>query len=114
MNIESFRDFCIKKKGVTESFPFDNETIVYKVGGRIFALTNIDSFESVNLKCDPDYALELREHYQAVSPGYHMNKKHWNTVKINGSLKDSVIFQWIDQSYALVLKGLPAKVRENL
>jgi predicted DNA-binding protein (MmcQ/YjbR family) len=114
MNIETFRDHCITKTGVSEEFPFDNETLVYKVGGKMFALTNIDLFESVNLKCDPMLALELRERYHAVIPGYHMNKKHWNTIKMDGSIPDSILFEWIDHSYDLVYKSLPKKIKENL
>lgn len=114
LNIETFRNHCIQKQGVTEEFPFDSETLAYKVGGKIFALTNIELFESINLKCDPERAVELRERYDAVTPGFHMNKKHWNTVKIDGSLPDSLIFDWIDHSYDLVFKGLPLNVKENL
>jgi len=114
MNIETFRNHCITKKGVTEEFPFDNMTLVFKVGGKMFALTNVDFFKSVNLKCDPILALELRERYEAVIPGFHMNKKHWNTVKIDGSIPDSLIFEWIDHSYDLVFRGLSGKIKDNL
>jgi len=114
MNIETFRDYCIGKSGVSEEFPFDNETLVFKVGGKMFALTNIDVFESVNLKCDPMLALELREQYHAVVPGFHMNKKHWNTIKIDGSIPDNMLFEWVDHSYDLVYESLPQKIKENL
>jgi predicted DNA-binding protein (MmcQ/YjbR family) len=114
MDIESYRNYCLRKKGVTEDFPFDNETLVYKVGGKIFALTNIDLFDSINMKCDPIRALELRERYDAIIPGFHMNKRHWNTVKIDGTLPDTLILEMIDHSYTLVLNGLPRFIKENL
>ena len=79
MNIEEYREYCIGKPGVTEGFPFDLNTLVFKVMGKMFALTNVDLFVSINLKCDPDYAIELREQYEGIKPGYHMSKKHWNT-----------------------------------
>ncbi len=102
MNIESLRDFCLKKERATESFPFGDDTLVFKVDGKIFALVNLEGDLSINLKCDPGYAIELRERYQSVTPGYHMNKKHWNTVSIDGSVPDREIFHWIDHSYDLV------------
>lgn len=114
MNIENFREFCISKKGVSEEMPFDDKVLVFKVMGKIFALTDIDDFESINVKCDPDKALELREKYQAVSPGYHMNKKHWNTIQMNGELDDQQIKHWINHSYELVVSKLPKKTREEL
>ena len=106
MNIEQFRNHCLKKKGVTEEFPFGNETLVYKVMGKLFALAGVDNFESINLKCDPEEAVLLREKYDAVQPGYHMNKKHWNTVMLDGSLTDKLVFKLIDDSYNLVAAGL--------
>jgi predicted DNA-binding protein (MmcQ/YjbR family) len=85
MNIEQIREYCLKKKGVTEEFPFDEETLVFKVMGKIFILASLDSIPlQFNLKCDPEKAIELREEYEAVQPGYHMNKRHWNTVIIDG------------------------------
>jgi predicted DNA-binding protein (MmcQ/YjbR family) len=102
MDIESLREYCIKKKGVTESFPFGDDTLVFKTGEKIFALVNLEGDLSVNLKCDPAYALELRERYSSVTPGYHMNKKHWNTVMLDGTVPDKEIFSWIDHSYNLV------------
>jgi len=102
MDIESLRDYCIKKKRVTESFPFGDETLVFKAGEKIFALVNLEGDLSLNLKCDPAYALELRERYSSVTPGYHMNKKHWNTVMLDGTIPDKEIFSWIDHSYNLV------------
>ena len=104
MNIESLREYCISKQYVTESFPFDDETLVFKASGRIFALVSLEGDFTINLKCDPAFALELRERYPAVIPGYHMNKKHWNTVVLDGSIPDKEVFSWIDQSYDLVLK----------
>jgi predicted DNA-binding protein (MmcQ/YjbR family) len=102
MNIEIIRDYCISKKGVTESLPFGDDTLVFKRAGKIFVLANLDGDLSINLKCDPAFALELREKYASVIPGYHMNKKHWNTVLVDGSIPDKEILEWIDQSYDLV------------
>ena len=104
MNIEILRDYCISNRNVTESFPFGDDTLVFKTGGKIFALVNLEGELRLNLKCDPVVAIELRERYSAVSPGYHMNKKHWNTVRIDGSVPDNVLYSWIDHSYDLVLK----------
>jgi predicted DNA-binding protein (MmcQ/YjbR family) len=92
-------------KGVTEEFPFGVDTLVFKVNGKMFALTNIENFESINLKSLPEDAVQLREQYTAVQPGYHMNKKHWNTVIMDGSVSDKLVKEWIDQSYNLVIKG---------
>lgn len=114
MHIEDYRNYCIAKPGVSEEFPFDNETLVFKVMGKMFALANIERFVSVNLKCDPELALMLRESYDGVKPGYHMNKKHWNTVMVDASIDDSTIYEWIDHSYDLVVKGLPKKLRSEL
>jgi predicted DNA-binding protein (MmcQ/YjbR family) len=114
MHIESFRDYCLSKKGVTEDFPFDEDTIVFKVMGKIFALADVDRFESVNLKCDPELVPVLREQYPAVQPGYHMNKKHWNTVLMDGSVPDRLLQEWIDHSYDLVVSGLTGKQRSIL
>lgn len=105
MNIEILREFCISKKYVTESFPFDDDTLVFKAGGRVFALVNLEGDLSINLKCDPALAVELRERYSSVTPGYHMNKKHWNTVLVDGSVPDKEVFSWIDHSYDLVMKS---------
>lgn len=114
MDAESFCKYCLDKKGVTEDFPFDEETLVFKVLGKIFVLTHIDTFESINLKCDPERAMELRERYEEIRPGYHMNKKHWNTVMVNGSLGDEMLKELIDHSYDRVVAGLPAKLRKTL
>jgi predicted DNA-binding protein (MmcQ/YjbR family) len=102
MNIEILREYCLNKSEATEGFPFGEETLVFKIHGKIFALVNIVGDLSVNLKCDPDLAVELREQYPAVIPGYHMNKKYWNTVNLDGSIPDKEIFNWIDFSYDLV------------
>lgn len=90
--------------GTSEHFPFDETTLVFKVNGKIFALTDLEGPLSVNLKCNPEKALELREHYPSVKPGYHMNKKHWNTIEIDGSLSDKLIIEWINHSYNLIAR----------
>ncbi len=115
MNIEEFRDFCIRKPYVTEEFPFGPETLVFKVAGKMFALTGLDSLVfTVNLKCDPDYAEELRENYAEVQPGYHMSKKHWNTVNFEGTLSDEFLIELIEISYKLVVESLTKKQRTEL
>ena len=114
LNIEDLRNYCLQKKGVTETFPFDNQTLVFKVMDKMFALTNVDAFESINLKCDPEKAIELRENYHAVKPGYHMSKKHWNTVTIDGSIDEARLKEWIDDSYDLVVLKLTKKDKEAL
>ena len=114
MDIESYRDYCLAKKGVTESLPFDNKVLVFKVMNKMFALTDIDAFESINLKCDPELAVELRAKYPSVLPGYHMNKQHWNTVMMDGLISDKLILEWIDLSYDLIVESLPRKLREEL
>ena len=114
MDIESFRNYCISKPFVTEEFPFDNNTLVFKVMGKMFALTNVEAFASINLKCDPEMAVVLRESFSSVLPGYHMNKKHWNTVMMDGSISDVLIKEWTDISFQLVVGKLPKKEREKL
>lgn len=114
MDIESYRSYCLSKAGVTEEFPFDADTLVFKVMGKMFALAGIGSFDSINLKCDPEKAIELREQYDAVSPGYHMNKNHWNTIAMDGSIPDATLKEWIDHSYDLVVSGLSKKLRAEL
>jgi len=114
MDIEQLREYCLAKKGVTEGFPFDDTTLVMKVLGKMFALVNLDGDLSINLKCDPEKAIELREQYPSVKPGYHMSKLHWNTVEIDGSIAAEVIRQWIDDSYDLVVSKLPKKQRKEL
>ncbi len=109
MNIEDFYNYCLSKPEVTEDFPFDKDTLVFKVRGKMFALTSLKKWEegdySVNLKCDPDYALELRAQFDAVQPGYHMHKKHWNTVSFNQDAPDRLVLDLIDHSYELVAKA---------
>ena len=114
MNIEELRDYCISKKGVTEEFPFDETTLVFKVMGKMFALTDLEGELSINLKCDPEKAIELRDSYPCVLPGYHMNKKHWNTVKIDGSVSSRLIIEWIDHSYEQVVEKLNRTQKEQL
>lgn len=114
MNIEELRAYCLKKKGVSESFPFNESTLVFKVMNKMFALTSLVGDLSINLKCDPEKAQGLRERYPAVQPGFHMNKKHWNTVYIDGSVDDQHIFEWIDHSYELVKDSLPRKLKEQM
>lgn len=114
MNLEAFRKHCLSKKGVTEEFPFGEETLVYKVMGKMFALTDVESFESVNLKVDPEMGEELREKYASVQPGYHMNKKHWITVLIDGSIPDKMVLNWVDNSYQLVASALTKSQKSAL
>ena len=103
MNIEEIREYCLGKSQVNESFPFGDTTLVFKVSGKIFALLSLDAVQ-MNLKCEPDLAIELREQYSSVIPGYHMNKKYWNTILLNGTIPDKLIKDWIDLSYSLVAK----------
>ncbi|PJJ60588.1 MmcQ/YjbR family DNA-binding protein [Hymenobacter chitinivorans] len=114
MNIEEFRDYCLLKAGVSEETPFGPETLVFKVGGKVFALTDIDTFGSINLKCDPERAVDLREQHDYVRPGYHMNKKHWNTVLVGTGVPAGQLRELIDHSYDLVRASLPKKQREEL
>ena len=115
MNIEQFREYCLLKKGVTEDFPFDEVTLCVRVMGKIFAIVGLDAEQfSVNLKCDPDYALELRERHPEVQPGWHMNKKHWNTVDFEGSLSQQLLRELIDHSYEQVVKSLKKAEKEAL
>lgn len=115
MDIEQLRDYCLSKKGVEETLPFGPDTLVYKVGGKVFLLTGLDAEQlRFNVKCDPDNAIELREEFSCVLPGYHMNKKHWNTIVVDGSVSTKQLKEWIDHSYALVVSSLPKKTREEL
>ncbi|MCB0631243.1 MAG: MmcQ/YjbR family DNA-binding protein [Saprospiraceae bacterium] len=115
MNIEEFREYCLSKKGVDESFPFGETTLVFKVMGKMFALTGLDSeLATANLKCDPSRAVELRERHSQILPGYHMNKQHWNTVELETGLDDGLIRELIDHSYELVVDKMPKKLREEL
>ncbi len=114
MNIEELRDYCLSKKGVEECFPFDEVTLVFKVGGKMFLLTGLDGDFSINIKNTPDKVVELKELYASVLPGYHMNKTYWVTVLINGDIPDSTIYSWIDESYMEVAKSLTKKARADL
>ncbi len=114
MNIEELRSYCLSLKCATEDFPFDETTLVFRVMGKMFALTDLEGDLFVNLKCDPEKAVDLREMYPAVIPGRHMSKKHWNTIEINGTIPDSLIKEWIDGSYDLVVSKLTRKEKEKL
>lgn len=115
MTHESIRDYCLRKNGVTEEFPFDSDTLVFKVMNKMFLLTSLETLPvRINLKCDPERAVELREKYQAVFPAFHMNKTHWNSVQDDGSIPQNEIRQMIDHSYQLVVAGLPKKIRQQL
>jgi predicted DNA-binding protein (MmcQ/YjbR family) len=114
MDIETFRLYCLAKPGASEHLPFDDRTLVFKVGGKIFALCDVEEFDGVNLKCDPERAVELREQYDAVMPGYHMNKTHWNTVKVDGDVNGRMLQELIDHSYELIVSSLPKREREKL
>lgn len=119
MNIEQIRDYCLNKKGTSEDFPFDQDTLVLKVLGKMFALIGLKKWESgekaINLKCNPDYAEELRAEYSSIRSGYHMSKKHWNTVYIHeGEVDPKFLFQLIDHSYDMVVKGMSKKLRDTL
>ncbi len=115
MNAEEIREYCLKMHAVEESFPFDNETLVFKIGGKIFLLLSLDSNPlAFNVKAKPEDAISQREQYTCVAPGYHMNKKHWNTITCNGTASSKLIYSWIDDSYNLVLNSLPKKLKEEL
>ncbi len=116
MNIEEFRNYCISKKGVTEEFPFDAETLVFKVMGKMFALAPLERIPSqVNLKCDPERAIELREAYDGIIiPGYHMSKTHWNTMMLESNISPELIIELVDHSYDLVVVGLTRKLKAAL
>ncbi len=118
MNLETYYEYCLSKKGVTEHFPFDQDTLVFKVGGKMFALSSLSQWEkgepSVNLKCDPERALELRAEYDAIQPGFHMSKTHWNTVSINNTLPTDLLKELIDHSYDLVFNSLSKKLQNEI
>ena len=115
MTFDELRDYCLSKPATTESFPFDETTLVFKVSGKVFALSDMEARPMrVSLKCDPERAVELRELHEAIQPAFHMNKQHWNTVTSDGSLRDSFIRELIDHSYERVVAGLPKAVRDNL
>ena len=114
-NIQSFYEYCLAKKGVTEHFPFDEDTLVFKVGGKMFALSSLTQWEkgepSINLKCDPEKAVELRAQYDGINAGYHMSKIHWNTVDVNSDVEPKLLKELIDHSYDLVFKSLTKKLQ---
>jgi predicted DNA-binding protein (MmcQ/YjbR family) len=115
MNIEEIRDYCLAKRRVTESFPFGDTALVFKVGGKMFALLDLsEESRGISLKCDPDLAIELRELHPEVTPAYHFNKQHWNGVNLQGSISNGQIREWIDHSYMLVINSLPKSRREAL
>jgi len=114
MDIEFFRSYCLSKFGASEDTPFDENTLCFRVGGKIFALVDIDTFESVNLKCDPERALELRELHPGIIPGYHMNKKHWNTVRFDEGVSDRLVLELVDHSYDLIFKSLSKKIQQEI
>lgn len=119
MNIEQLREHCIHKKAVTEEFPFDEDTLVFKVLGKMFVIAPLDRWEkgeaTITLKCDPDYTLELRAQYESIHPGPYVSNKHWNTVDIyKGELHPNLILELIDHSYDMVVKGLPKKLRSQI
>ncbi|MBK5212547.1 MAG: MmcQ/YjbR family DNA-binding protein [Flavobacteriaceae bacterium] len=116
MNIEQFRDYCLSKKGVAESFPFDEQTLVFKVMGKMFALTGLEyNPAQANLKCNPERAIELREEYDGlIKPGYHISKIHWNTVELEKNIPHELILELIDHSYDLVVKSLTKKLQAEL
>lgn len=118
MDIQQYFEYCLARKAVTEHFPFDEDTLVFKVGGKMFALASLSEWEkgspAINLKCDPDRALELRAQYEGIQPGYHMSKVHWNTVSVNADVPDLFVRSLIDHSYELVLKSLPKKAQAEI
>lgn len=113
VNQEDYHNFCMALPHTTASFPFDENVLVYKVHNKIFALADINQWQYVNLKCDPEKALELRAEYQGITPGYHMSKKHWNSVSFDGSIKSDLIYSLTQDSYQLIFQSLPKKLREN-
>ena len=114
MNIESLREYCLSKPAVIETFPFGEDTLVFKVFDKIFLLCGLDQPDRFNVKCEPERAVSLREEYEEVQPGYHMNKTHWNTVFMNGRLNDMQLKEMIDHSYDLIVSSLPKSKRESI
>lgn len=114
MNIEELRDYCLSKAGTTEGFPFGEDTLVFKVGEKLFLLIGLDNPTWFNVKCDPELAIELREKHWEITPGWHMNKKHWNSVRLDGGLSIKQLHEVIDHSYQLVFSSLPKKVQEEI
>ncbi|WP_281637088.1 MmcQ/YjbR family DNA-binding protein [Flavobacterium marginilacus] len=118
MNLETYYEYCLSKKGVTEHFPFDEDTLVFKVGGKMFALSSLLQWEKgnphMNLKCDPERAQELRAEYDAIQPGFHMSKVHWNTISVNQDVPNTLLKELIDHSYELVFKSLTKKIQTEI
>jgi len=115
MNIETIREYCLRKKGISEEFPFNETTLVFKVMNKMFLLASLDSVPlRINLKCDPEMTIELREKYDSVEPAYHMNKTHWNSIIIDRTIPDKEILKWIDDSYNLVVSGLKKSEKDKL
>jgi predicted DNA-binding protein (MmcQ/YjbR family) len=114
MTPAALRRACLKRPGATEEFPFDEATSVFKVGGKLFAISALRARPlQVSLKCEPELAQQLRATYPAIQPGYHLNKRHWNTVTLDGSLEDRMVLDMLEDSYDLVVAGLPAKARPS-
>lgn len=118
MDIQELYEYCLSKKGVTEHFPFDEDTLVFKVAGKMFCLTSLQKWEqgnpSLNLKCDPEKAIELRAEYKGIQPGYHMSKKHWNTVFLNCDVTTKMMLELLNHSYHLVVESLPKKIKQEI
>ena len=114
MNLEFFRDFCLALPHVTEDTPFDANTLCFRVGGKIFAILDMEIFDYVNLKCDPERSIELREQFPGITPGYHMNKKLWNSVSVRGDVPDRLILELARHSYELIYSSLPKKIKDEL
>jgi predicted DNA-binding protein (MmcQ/YjbR family) len=114
MNIEEYRNYCIKKTGVSEEFPFNDIALVFKVAGKMFALIDVEKFESISLKCDPEKGVELREQFSGINYAYHFSKKHWIGVSTDGSVPEKMMYELIDHSYDLVVSKLPKKLKEEL
>ena len=114
MNIEELREYCLQKPDASEGLPFGEDTLVFKTGGKIFLLVGLKEANRFNVKCDPELAVELREEYEEVQPGYHMNKKMWNTVYMDGSLTTKQLHKMIDHSHEQVFQSLPKKLQEQI
>lgn len=111
MDLEEFRQYCLSLPATTESMPFGDTVLVFKIADKMFALADLEAFASINLKCDPEIAIELRERYPSVQPGYHMNKQHWNTVLMDGSIGKALLLEWTFNSYSLVMNTLSRKAK---
>ncbi|PTR00873.1 putative DNA-binding protein (MmcQ/YjbR family) [Mucilaginibacter yixingensis] len=114
MNVESLRDYCLSLQGTTEDMPFGEETLAFRIGEKIFLLISLDTGNRFNVKCDPELAVQLREQHNEVQPGYHMNKKHWNTIYMDGNLSDKQLREMIHHSYTLVLQSLPKRLQDEI